>query len=367
VSRTALLAAILFAATAVPAAGPPPAKLDLHVVPTPVKSYRLLAMDRDDDGFVWAGSVHQSVHRYDPRTGEVKTVPLPAKATASACICLGDKVYVLGQAYPKLIVYDRKDGTFAEKAYPSDKPDVWYGTKAPAGRSLYLFDRGGSGVVKWDTATDTGKAVPWPYKTPFPGSGQFEADGALWCRVWDVAGGKYVPLGLARLDAAKDEFTGFYPFPKDDADLKPFTDPKATAFLPHTLKGKLVPFDVKQKRWCRAIDVPGYGKRFGFLGGPTAHAGRLYFSASTYDGTDVGCDGKPYHFVNGVLEFDPATGKFEFLELEAKDAYHQVAYTLSAGGEFFATGTNIRQPNGALDRDRAGEVVFWQTLRPARN
>ncbi len=359
-----LLAAVLLAAPVVSAADPPQ-KLDLHVVPIPVKSYRLLAMDRDEDGYVWAGSVHHSIHRYDPASGEVKTVNLPAKSTASACICAGVKVYVLGQAHSKLIIYDRKAGTFAERAYPSEKPDVWYGTGPVGGRFLYLFDRGGAGVIKWDTTTDTGKALPWPYKVPFPASGQFEAaDGALWCRVWDFGGGKYVPFGLARLDAGKDEFTGYYPFPKDDTDLKPFTDPKATLFLPHTLKGKLVPFDTKEKRWCRSVEVPGYGTRFGFMGGPTAHAGRLYFSLSTYNGTDTGCDGKPYHFLNAVLEFDPATQKFEFLTLDVKDAYHQVAYMLGAGGEFFATGTNIWEPGGKLDRDRAGEVVFWQAVRP---
>ena len=145
-----------------------PPELTLHVVPTPVKSYRLLATDRDGDGFVWAGSVHHAIHRYDPARGAVKTVDLPAKATASACVCAGEKVYVLGQAHPKLIVYDRKAGTFAEKAYPSDKPDVWYGAGPVGGRHLYLFDRGGAGVIKWDTATDTGKAVKWPYKAPLP-------------------------------------------------------------------------------------------------------------------------------------------------------------------------------------------------------
>ena len=133
-----LLTAVLLAVPVVSPANPP-RKLDLHVVPTPVKSYRLLAMDRDEDGFVWAGSIHH------PGTGEVKTVPLPAKATASACICAGGKVYVLGQSHPKLIVYDRKAGTFAEKAYPSEKPDVWYGTGPVGGRFLFLFDRGGVG------------------------------------------------------------------------------------------------------------------------------------------------------------------------------------------------------------------------------
>ena len=39
-------------------------------------------------------------------------------------------------------------------------------------------------------------------------------------------------------------------------------------------------------------------------------------------------------------------------------------YLLSAGDEFYATGSNIREPDGKLNRDRQGEVVFWQTVRP---
>jgi hypothetical protein len=60
----------------------------------------------------------------------------------------------------------------------------------------------------------------------------------------------------------------------------------------------------------------------------------------------------------------PGLATAEILTLDAKDAYHQVAYMLSAGGEFFAAGSNIREKDGTLNRDRAGEVVFWQTVRP---
>lgn len=340
-------------------------KLALHVVPTPVKSYRLLAMSMDDDGRIWAGSVHRVVHRYDPRTGKVEDVALPFPATASACLCVGKKVYILGQSYPRLIVYDRSSRKFQELAYPSPRPNVWYGTDGGDGRHLYLFDRGGAGVIKWDTQAETGRAIPWPYQAPFPSSGRFEPSGrALWCNVWE-AGGQYRPLGIARLDPGKDEFTGFFPFPEEDAGLKPYTDPASTLFLPYTLKGQVVPFDIKEKRWCRFLDVPQYGRRFGFLGGPVPHRGRYYFSLSTYNGTDTGCDGQPCHFCNAVLEFDPEARRFEFLTLDAKDAYYQVAYLLSARGEFFATGSNIREQDGKLNRDRAGEVVFWQTVNPA--
>jgi hypothetical protein len=354
---------IVFTAFGLAQAGEQPkAKLDLHVVPTPIKSYRLLAMSMDDDGFIWAGAIHKVVHRYDPRTGKVEDFTMPFPATASACICVGKKVYILGQEYPKLIIYDRAAKKFSEVAYPSSKPNVWYGTEANDSRHIFLFDRGGAGVIKWDTQTDSGKAIPWQYKAPFPSSGRFHpADKAIWCNVWETG---YRPLGIARLDVEKNEFTGFFDFPKGDDGLKPYTDPATTLFLPYSLKGKVVPFDFKEKRWCKFLDVPKFGKLFGFIGGPVPHKSRLYFSLSTYNGTETGCDGKPYHFCNAILEFDPQTRRFEFPTLDAKDAYHQVAYMLSAKGEFFATGSNIQEKDGKFNRDRAGEVVFWQTMKP---
>jgi len=107
--------------------------------------------------------------------------------------------------------------------------------------------------------------------------------------------------------------------------------------------------------------VPGFSKQFAFLGGPWPHRGRYYFSLSTYNGTETGCDGKPHHFCNSVLELDPRRREFHFYTFEAKDAYYQLAYMLSAGGEFYVTGTNIREADGRLNNARAGEVIFWQT------
>jgi hypothetical protein len=336
--------------------------LNLHVVATPIRSYRLLSMSMDDDGYIWAGAIHQVIHRYDPRTGTVlENVRLPHHATASSCICVGKKVYVLGQSYPRLVVYNRTTRQFREVDYTSSRPNVWYGTGAGDGRHLYLFDRG-LGVIKWDTQVDTGKPIAYPYGPHVPGGGYFESsDRAVWCTSNDGSRGQYKPIGLARIDVAADQFTGFYAFPKDDAGLKPYANPATTLFLPLSLKGKLAPFDFHDKRWCKFLDVPHFGERFGFIGGPNVHAGRSYFSLSTYNGTPIGCDGKPYHFCNGLLEFDPQTRRFAFPTLEAKDAYFQIAYVLSAGGHFYATGTNIREPDGRLNGDRAGEVVFWQT------
>jgi sugar lactone lactonase YvrE len=135
------------------AAGDAPTESDglagkLHIVTTTIRSYRLLMMTRDDEGYVWAGAIHRVFHRYDPRTGAVRTIRLPYDATACACLAVGDKVYILGQTYPRLIIYDRKTEKFAKAEYPSKRPDVWYGAVAPDRRHLYLFDQGSTGVIK---------------------------------------------------------------------------------------------------------------------------------------------------------------------------------------------------------------------------
>jgi hypothetical protein len=343
-------------------------KLDLHVVEVDINSYRLLAMSMDDEGFIWAGSIHRMIHRYDPRAGNAESIRLPYDAVASTCICVGKKVYILGQSYPKLIIYDRASQAFSEKPYPSPRPEVWYGTESIAQRFIYLFDRGSTGVIRWDTQSDTGEVIPWPYKVAVPSGGRIEPrDGALWCNVWDFSAGQYVPVGIARLDLASNKFTGWYSFPADDSELEPFANANTTFFLPYTLQGKLVPFDFEQKRWCKFLQVPRFGELFGFMGGPIMHRGRCYFSLSTYNGTDTGCDGRPYHFCDAILEFDPQTHQFAFPTLADNErAYYQIAYMLSARGEFYATGTNIREPDGSLNRDRAGEVIVWQTQTAQR-
>jgi hypothetical protein len=120
------------------------------------------------------------------------------------------------------------------------------------------------------------------------------------------------------------------------------------------------------------IDVPRFGELFGFIGLSTPFRGKHYYSISTYDGDDLGVDGKPYHFCNALLEFDPQTQRFEFpsletgrsIETESPPAYYQVSYTMATSNDFFATGSNIRQENGTLDQSKAGDCAFWQTLVP---
>lgn len=359
---------VLGALTAALGGGEP---LKMYVVHLPIQSYRLLAMAMDEDGDIWFGSIHHVIHRYTPSTGAVETVPLPQDTAdynlwASQSLPANGKVYVLTQAYPKLIIYDRAARRFTEKPYPSPRPDVWYGLSHPDGDHLYLFDRGSVGIIKWDTRTETGTVIPYPYKTLMPSFGQFDPrDGAVWCGIWDYTGGRYQPVAIARLDTRTDSFAGLWYFPKDDAGLQPYTDPETTRFYPWTLKGKLMPFDFKAQRWCKFIDVPEYGKRFGFIGFNTPYRDKLYFSLSTYNGgDDLGIDGKQYHFANSILVFDPRRRRFDFLTLDVPGAYYQIAYTLNARGQFYATGSNILTEEGRIFRENRGDIIVWQTHPP---
>ena len=73
--------------------GVPQPSIQLHPVPAPINSYRLLAMSMDDDGYIWTGSIHGQLHRYDPRTGSIETKSMPAGANVlSASIAADEKV-----------------------------------------------------------------------------------------------------------------------------------------------------------------------------------------------------------------------------------------------------------------------------------
>ena len=94
-------------------------KLDLQPVPLPVKAPRLLGMSMDDDGDIWLGSTHRIIYRYTPRTGAIEEIKLPFDSSTSQTICAGKKVYLLGQSYPRLMIYDRAAKKFSEASLPT--------------------------------------------------------------------------------------------------------------------------------------------------------------------------------------------------------------------------------------------------------
>src|SRR5438876_647360 len=65
--------------------------MQMHIVPIPVQSYRLLDMSMDDEGFIWVGSTSSVMLRYDPRSGKMEKLGLPFDMTVCSSLCVGKK------------------------------------------------------------------------------------------------------------------------------------------------------------------------------------------------------------------------------------------------------------------------------------
>ena len=90
----------------------------------------------------------------------------------------------------------------------------------------------------------------------------------------------------------------------------------------------------------------------------SVHRGRSLLLLSNLSLRALGFDCKAPHFLNAMLEFDPATGQFAFATLEVPNAYYQATYLLSAGGEFYVTCNNILEDDGQLNVGRVGELLY---------
>ena len=88
------------------------------------------------------------------------------------------------------------------------KPLYIYKGRVPReGPYLYLFPKDPPGVIRWDTRSDRGELVRFPYGDHGPWGGTLSQDGkTLWCPLWDAN-------AMARFDLEKLEWTGHWPTP----------------------------------------------------------------------------------------------------------------------------------------------------------
>jgi hypothetical protein len=109
---------------------------------------------------------------------------------------------------------------------------------------------------------------------------------------------------------------------------------RTTFFLPWTLKENSVPFDFQARPLVQVH------RRAAFRGIVRVHLalhafpGKDYFSLSTTTATKPAVDGKPYRFLHALLEFDPATRRFDFPTLNSANAYYQMSYTMATATPF---------------------------------
>jgi len=332
-------------------------KLDAPVI------QRFLAMSMDDDGYIWIGNSTKTLFRYDPRKGAIKIIPMPISIPVgqfiASALAMNGKVYLLLEKSPVLAVYHPQSGEFTTLKLPSHKANTWYGTTAGHSPYLYLFDRDVSGLIKWDTRNDTYSIIPYPYQGPLPWAGTYvKGENALYCAIWN--GNKIV-----RLNLATSRFDGEYPTPWKDAQPTGVVPLRDKLYVSDRLNGRLLVFNLTLHSWAQAIRIPDYGKVFGFVGAGIEYRDIAYFSLSTYK-NEAGdsIDGKPYHFLDRFLAYDPRTGGFGYLQLPHQpDEYPQTAYLLAGSdGHLYFFGQDIYDPkSGVLEREYHGKATAYQT------
>ena len=125
-------------------------------------------MDRDDDGWIWAGTKKGQLLRYDPQARRHTLIDYSGEGAIQACLCADSKVYVLGGPYPKLRVYDRRMQQWQQHDYPVRNGNFWYRAVLNDGQTLLLPNYAGE-TIFWDTTTERGETVPYPFEGPSPG------------------------------------------------------------------------------------------------------------------------------------------------------------------------------------------------------
>jgi streptogramin lyase len=350
----------------------------LHRVPLGIKTGRLHEVQPSDDGCLWFWTgVGDLLIRYDPRTGKVERHRLVAEERPELHkefigrhffpLGKGGKIYLsdIRMASRHLPVYhpDTRRVTFAPLPAPApEKPLFLYKGLAPEhGPYLYLFVKEPPGVIQWDPRSDTGEVFPYPYGAAGPWFGDLAADGkTLWCPLWDAN-------ALARLDVTTGKWTGHWPSPHRRAQPTGAGLIGPCYYSPDLLEPRLLIFDTVAERWGPPVAVPGQGKEFGILAGGLIYNQRVYCALNTYKGYippggPLGVDGKPHHFLDRWLCYDPQAEQLAHLVCRGTEGeYWLTCYGAVSGKHLYLTAFHAMDQDGTIGQGRLGEAAVFQT------
>ena len=351
----------------------------LYRVPLGMQTGRLHEMEPGYDGgrlWFWAGSIGATLLEYDPRSGATTRHPLINVPHPEDSETLGrhfypvrkaGKIYLADLRQPTnfLPVYDPNSRRVTFHRLPGtkegDRMYIYKGHISSSGPFLYLFPKDPPGVIQWDTRTDTGRLFRFPYGAEGPLSGQLTADGkTLWCSL-------STSQAMARFDVAAGEWTGHWPCPLDKARPSSAGIIGDVYYAPDLDEPRVLRFDTANESWLEEVKTPGYRSYFGILGGGFIYQQQMFCAMSTYKGYyppggPIGIDGKPHHFLDRWLCYDPRSRRFAHLVCETGDrAYWITCYAVVMGPHLYMTAFNAMQADGSIEQAGRGEAAIFQT------
>ncbi len=325
---------------------------------------RLFGMDNDEEGALWFSSGIPKLHRYQPRTGEIDTIPLPEGHGGSECVCVGGKVYLLPQANPRITIYQVAEDRVVQVDKPFLEANIWNGRKDLERGLIYMSERSRPCLVVWDVEDDRGDLFPYPEAGSLPSIRETGWPDRL--AVFDVPGDPYLPRRRVYFDPDERCFVAedTEPIPP----LRPGTEDEAERYLihfrapgstyPHIREARLICLD-RLTGERRERELPGWGTEFGFVGGGSFYKGWQLNPVDTYrtsykydertgkmtplvENPHLGTDGLPYHFLNWLMAYHPETDTFDRLLLDVPEGrYPQLCYSKVVGDQLYFTANDI--------------------------
>lgn len=334
-----------------------------------IKTGRPFAFDIDKDGVLWQGNTG-AFWLHDLRTGKASTIAPPElkDLALSSVICFRDKIVVVHQTSDYATAYDPATKKVTRIPLPGKHPIVWYGGVI-AGK-LFLFDRSDDGGVLIFDAIDKPPRKIAARDGKFPSGGRAMGDGRAMLST-------YPNKTFQIFDPVAEKIVDEIPYPDQDVSITGTMFHEGVMYCTDSSGGRILPCDLKTKRWLDPIPTPDHKKVYGFLGGGFQVGSVGYFCLSTYayqskldpatgklilpPNADIGIDGKPHHFLDRFLTFDAATKKFGYLVApKQSDGYPLICYSLVKGDDVIITGYVIPfDKNGDLAKE-LGDWIVWQ-------
>jgi hypothetical protein len=342
------------------------------------KTTRPFQPDVDSNGNIWFGSAERFFN-LDTKTMKVQeheTTFLQGKPL-STCICQNNSIYVLAQKSPSMFVYNSETKQYSKYPLPDPESNIWFGLRVVNDPRLYLYVRNRSKLLIWDCESEKGHEIPYPEKMDLWSGFYIPGDNAIYSFTLDAK-----PCRLVRFDLAKQQFDIPIAAPEPGLEITGVNPIGDSVYCADRFTGRIFPFNYVKRQWGKPINVPGHKTVFGFIGMGTSYNGLALYCISTYKGSmkydfntntylskgdeNIGIDGKPHHFLNKYLVFDPQTQECGFLEAVETPGkrYPLICYSMVHQQKLFISGYDLGdvQNNPAPMGSREGELCVFHSI-----
>ena len=303
------------------------------------------------DGRIWTSPLDGNLWNYHVGSGEVEITDLQQLTGRQWAglhlwpIAHENSILLCTPKLPQLWVWNRDSNQVMRHTFPHANPSVYGGFVVNGWEHIYLYDTQHQSVLKWDPRKHAGENFPCPY----------ELSGTLYMSFVDtnrseIWGSTYTGNDIVCFDVRSEEWTAHFKCPLSNATTTPggrvFNG--TTLYVSDHLNGRIVPLNIQNGEWGKAIPLPGYRDWFGYLSGGFLFRDRLYIDHSTWTGGTDSIDGEQYHFIGSWTIFDPQTHGFSRLDYPIQDGevlkYLQSDYCTTWNDELYLLAVNQKPP-----------------------